>query len=252
MLNDYSNNEENADNNNSNQYQKVEEHLPFDDKENSIINPETNFENNENILNNEDFLYSFLLEYLGKKFLIFQKQIEKLKIKKRTYKTLFLLGLANLLGYYGKYEFALIFESYRANQIKNKIKKNETTYDNYTDGLQFNIGNYSYSNNSDKNETNINNTIHDIDKNVYFYISLVYISCILISIILIYSLMICFFFKKKEKEKNNEIEKSESCKCDCCAWKIVCEICGCIIYCERVILDEKETIKNKRCYELCC
>ena len=126
MLNDYSNNEENADNNNSNQYQKVEEHLPFDDKENSIINPETNFENDENILNNEDFLYSFLLEYLGKKFLIFQKQIEKLKIKKRTYKTLFLLGLANLLGYYGKYEVALLFASYRANQI---------TYDNYTDGL---------------------------------------------------------------------------------------------------------------------
>ena len=249
LLDDYLNEDQNLDSNNPDVYQTIQENSSSNSNEDSSLNSENN--DFDFLYNSIENIFSNMFEILTNRVLSLKNQINKLKVKRRTYKTLFLLGVANILGLSGKFEIGKFFANYR---LANKIIKNETIYDNITDSVFFINDNYFYTNNSNKNQTYL---INDLDKSIYLYICIIYICCVLISIMVIYSLIVCCFFEKKakEKENNNEIEKSGCCKCDCkcncCVWKIVCEICGCIFYFERIFLDKDET-NNNRCCQLCC
>ena len=165
------------------------------------------------------------------------------KIKEKNLETLFLFCLSSILGFSIKYGISYLFTYYNG---LNYYTNSETIY-NKTDSINLSNNNYIFeSNYSDTNETIIIN--NDSYKEIYLYIGSIYIVCIFISVFLLYSLVIYYFFINKEKE---------CCKCDgnndnnCCVWKIACEMCGCIIYFERIILDEQKT-NNHGCCTLCC
>ena len=61
---------------------------------------------------------------------------------------------------------------------------------------------------------------------------------------LLYSIIIKCFFKKKSKIKENNIN-------NCCTWNIACELCGFVIYNERIVLDKDER-ENQGFCKLCC
>ena len=211
--------DKNKDNNNRIPYQKLEFNENINDL---IINEDSDINDKNQSYNMKDKI-----------------EEQKNKIKRKDYETLFLYCLATLFGYSGKYGIAFYFYNGFNNTSTNETIYNNTNDINMINNLIF------YLNNSVINDTIYN---YDLNKNNYIKIFSVYIGCILISAIFLYSLIVFCFFKKKEKKE----EESSGRKSDFFTTKFVCEICGCIIYFERVILDEKETIKNMRCYELCC
>jgi hypothetical protein len=191
-------------------------------------------------------------------------QKQKEDIKQRSFGSLIFFSLATLLAYLGKFGIAVLFTYYNEKIIN---MKNSTNFNNTNFNINYNMNSYFlYSNFSEANNTI---DIYDLNQNIYLYICLIYIGCISISVILIYSLTILCFFKKKEKKKeekknNNENRNEESCCCECCCeccqcqcscscclWKIVCEICGCLFYFERVSLEE-DSKSNYCCCQLCC
>ena len=174
-----------------------------------------------------------------------KEKIEKQnnKINEKNLKTLFLFCLSSILGFSIKYGISYLFTYYNGLDYNTN---NETIY-NKTDSINLSINNYIFElNYSNSNETiTINN---DSYKEIYLYIILTYIFSLFINVFLLYSLVInCFFLNKKKEccecDGNND--------CNCCVWKIACEICGCIIYFERIILDEEKT-NNHGCCKLCC
>ena len=170
-------------------------------------------------------------------------QKQKEKNKQRNFRSLFSFSLANLAGYTGKYGIAIVFTRYQQNHM---ITKNQTIH-NKTENNLF-LMNFFNQNNTDipyNNDTNITSENYELNQNIFIYINLIYIGCILLSV-LFYSFLVCCFFQNKKKEK----EKSECCACNCCLWNTICEICGCVIYSERVILEKEE--KSPRCCKLCC
>ena len=191
-----------------------------------------------------------------------QKQRED--IKQRSFGSLIFFSLATLLAYLGKFGIAVLFTYYNEKIIN---MNNSTNFNNTNVNINNNV--YSYFLYSNFSEANNTIDIYDLNQNIYLYICLIYIGCISISVILIYSLTILCFFKKKEKKKeekknNNENRNEESCCCECCCeccqcqcscscclWKIVCEICGCLFYFERVSLEE-DSKSNYCCCQLCC
>ena len=191
-------------------------------------------------------------------------QKQKEDIKQRSFGSLIFFSLATLLAYLGKFGIAVLFTYYNEKIIN---MNNSTNFNNTNFNINYNMNSYDlYSNFSEANNTI---DIYDLNQNIYLYICLIYIGCISISVILIYSLTILCFFKKKEKKKeekknNNENRNEESCcceycceccqcqcSCSCCLWKIVCEICGCLFYFERVSLEE-DSKSNYCCCQLCC
>ena len=172
-------------------------------------------------------------------------------------KAFILLGISNFLAYFGKYGISLGFTYYKQNNFI-PYNHNETTYNNTTDNS--NQNETIFSNDSDvpnMADTDIIIFNKELRQSIFMYISGIYISCIIVSILL-YSILIWSFIKKKEKNKDNN-----KCCENCCLWNIVCEICGCIIYSERVLLEKNQNqdplkiLDNRNrqcceCWKLCC
>ena len=170
-------------------------------------------------------------------------QEQKDEIKKKNFKSLFLFGIANAIGYSGKYGIAIGFTHYKLN---NMISKNETIFNNTKNN--FSSINYFYSNNTDiyyTNDTDIISENYELSQYIFIYINIIYIGCILLSV-LFYTFLMCRFFQNRKKQK----EQSDCCSCKCCLWNKVCEICGYIIYSERIVLDKEK--KSHKCCHLCC
>ena len=221
--------EENNTNNNT-EYQKIEQ---------NILNKEivTNDTMNINLINDKS---SEQIEDKKDK----KENIQKVndKIKKKKYATFFIFGLSVLCGYTGKYGISYGIGYYIQININNYT--NSTVYNDTKDINFVIINNYILKSNiSDINDTDISND--ELYYNAYKYICLIYIGTILISIIFVYSLVLCCFFQDKEKDENkNKIG-------GCGIWNIVCQICGCTIYFERIYLNGNETENPGNC-ELCC
>ena len=200
------------------EYKKIE----LNENLNDLIKNDENDDNSNNQPNNN-----------------IKDKIKKLnnEIQKRNYETLFLICISTVVGFSGKYVIAYGFYYYKG---FNNSSTNETIYNNTNDTTMINKHVF-YINNTVINDTILN---YDLNQDIYIYISLVYISCIIISVLLLYSLMKCIFFQKKESKK-------KSCKCDCFITKFACQLCGCVIYFERVFLNEKDKTENKRCCECC-
>ena len=171
-------------------------------------------------------------------------QRQKDKNKQKNFKSLFSFGLANLAGYTFKYGVAIIFTRYQQSHM---IVKNQTQYNNTESDLYFMI--FFNSNNTDipyNNDTNITSYNYELNKNIFIYINSIYILCILVSVIL-YSFLTCCFFQSKKKKKK---KKNQNVVLVIVVYGIPYEICGCVIYSERVILEKGE--KGPRCCKLCC
>jgi len=175
-----------------------------------------------------------------------KEQTEKNKIK--NFKAMFLFGIANLIGYSGKYGIAYAFTKYKRNNI---MIKNETIFNNTENNLYYlNILNANFTDIPNIDDDKIYSHNYNLHQNIFLYIHLIYVGCILISIIYYLLLKCCFFTKIKNptKKSNNE---TGCCSCDCCLWNIICEVSGCIIYSERININEGEK-KPRSCCQLCC
>ena len=171
-----------------------------------------------------------------------KKEKQKEEKKSKNLETLILFCFSCLLGFSGKYGISYLFSYYPGINIDIYYEK----FSNDTQKINFKNDNYIFfSNNSDINENIIN---FDSYKDVYFYLCLVYTGSIILSTILLYSLLIRIFFVDK---KRSEDCCDCSCQCNCCVWKIVCEICGCIIYFERIILNDKKENNDNSCCKSC-
>ena len=246
FINYYSLYDSDSNQNDNRELYNVIDYSLVDNKVDSISGDESNEIllldiNNEDINQNDEEEKEKEEDEKNKTIYNVKKQSEM--TKQRNFKSLFAFSLAILIGYTGKYGIAIFFTQYQQN---NMISNNQTIYNNTEDNL-YSI-NFFYSNNTDipnMNDTNITSLNYKLNQNIFIYINLIYIGCILISVIF-YSFLMCCFFQSKKKEK----EKSECCSCDCCLWNTICEICGCVIYSERVILERKE--KSSKCCRLCC
>ena len=169
-----------------------------------------------------------------------KKQNEKNKI--RNFKALFLFSLAIIIGYSGKYGIAYIFTNYKRNNI---MIKNESIFNNTKDNLNYLNGlNSNFTDIPSIDEDEIYSHNYNLHQNIFFYIHLIYAGCIIISIIYYLLLKYCFFTKTKKEEKKS------CCSCDCCLFNLICEVSGCIIYSERININEG---RNKPgCCCLCC
>ena len=175
-----------------------------------------------------------------------KEQTEKNKIK--NFKAMFLFGVANLIGYSGKYGIAYAFTKYKRNNI---MIKNETIFNNTENDLYYlNLLNTNFTDIPNIDDDKIYSHNYNLHQNIFLYIHLIYVGCILISIIYYLLLKCCFFTKIKNptKKSNNE---TGCCSCDCCLWNIICEVSGCIIYSERININEGEK-KPRSCCQLCC
>ena len=225
--------------------------------ENDYIIPEENIENEKDDLNMIDFDKIDNIDNINK--IVIEKgqrdtktKIQKQKdmLKEKNFKSLIVFGLANIAAYTGKYGIAIGFSYYKQ---KNMIIPNNETINNNTYEISKYVE-FLISNSSDiPDVNNVNNTLanYELSQNIFIYINVIYIGCILISVIL-YSCFVYCFFQNIKKEK----EKSEccSCSCNCCLWSAICEICGCIFYSERVLLDKGIQTPTccRLCYENCC
>ena len=227
------------------EYQNIETNIINDDK--IIINEsiDTNLENDDsiNIKKNKtnEIQETKEIELNNNENIKNKINKQKHNILKRNFGNLFMLSIAFILGYAGKNWLAIGFSYYNQNFEKNTIY-NST--DNLTNIININYD--FYSNNSGTNSTNNTNFFFDyeINKNIFIFFCLIYIGIILISVMLLYSIIIKCFFKKKSKIKENNIN-------NCCTWNIACELCGFVIYNERIVLDKDER-ENQGFCKLCC
>ena len=160
--------------------------------------------------------------------------------KQRNINTLFLLGLSSFSGYLVKYGIAYGFINYKEGIQRTR---NETFYNNSRDILN-DINKYSFYSNITDYNSSISN--YETNQDIFMYMSIIYILCILISVFIINSLMIFCFFQDKKKSDCCKC----NCSCNCCIFKIACEICGCLFFFERIILDEKKADIKGYC-QLC-
>ena len=207
-------------------------------------------------------------EFIGeeKSNLQMDDQEKRDEIKKRNFNSLLIFGLSNIFGYAGKYGICLGIAYYKQNNYSLKTEFNNTTF-----SLNIIINNYSFHRNNsiifNNNETSIITNDYEFHKNIFLFIGLIYISCILVSTFLLFQILLLFFFEKTNKnnkdnedidEENeeavNENEKAEQKLRErlngCCLWRNTCEICGCVIYSERLILDKNS--HSKGCCRLFC
>ena len=162
---------------------------------------------------------------------------------------------ATFIGYGGKSFVFYLFSNKRDNNQEN-INYNNDTYYNNTDHLNY-VNNNHFKNFIDKNysmsDEFIEKEILDINEDLFLDICYVFMFCIIISFI-IYLLFLFIFIGKRKNKNKNIIKKNEKSKKKCCCpcncfkkfltWKCVCELCGCILYSERINIKEN-TSKGK-------
>ena len=201
-----------------------------------------------------------------------QKEVEFQKddIKQKNFNCLLVFGLSNAFGYAGKYGIGLGIAYYKQNIYSSN---NETIYNN-SSGLNNITDNYPfYSNSSNISVTNQTSLIvneYELNQTFFIAIGIIYAICIAFSTYFLYSLLVCFYFNKIKKEKNNKTDKKEESNKEkkdkenktneeerleeklngCCLWRNTCEICGCIIYSERLLLEKDSN--HKGCFQLFC
>ena len=144
--------------------------------------------------------------------------------RKKNFDSLPFFGLAVVIAYSGKYGIGYRFHYYIQNNIIN-----ESLYNN-TNDTDINNTNYFYSNNetntSITNNSDINYNNYELYQNVFFYISLIYIGCIIIGV-LFYTVLINIFFAKKINNKEQKYKNDGD----------MCKILGFVLYCENLIVD---------------
>ena len=254
--------------NNSEQEKKVEYIELKEDVNNNIIN--------DDITDNEE------AEEINDKS---QKEIIKEKIeldekeeRKKKFTSLALFSLANFFGYMGKYGIGIGFTYYKQNYISsiNKTLNNNTNNENVINILN----NYQVNNDTDipiTDNIDINSEITELNQNIFVYIGIIYIACVLLSVFIYFILIYCFFEKKAKKEEKEENKEKACCQCcsccctNCCEYCKCCNCCNCnccfcniilglsgyIFYLERgILLEDKELIREKEkrigCCQLCC
>ena len=170
-----------------------------------------------------------------------------------------ILCSATFIGYGGKSFVFYLFSNIRDNKQEN-IDYNNNTYYNNSDHLN-NVKDdhfkYFIDKNSSINDEFINKEILDINEDLFLDICYVFMSCMIISFI-IYLLFLSIFIGKKkknktknEKTKNQKSKKKCCCSClNCCKkfliWKCACELCGCILYSERIKIKENTSKGNAK------
>ena len=245
----------------------------------------------------EKFLFDKTLEKIDNKVDKDKTKYETIKeeIQKRIFDSLFVFGLSNIFGYAGKYGIGLGVAYY-------KQKYNSTIYNSNETEQNYNFP-FNNPLISDKNETIVNSSDFELNQNIFVFIGIIYCSCIIISVFLYRLLLCCFFQKTQEKNKDqqkttqeietqeikgdssedkekgvniNEIledETDEESKKEkeeekerlkgCCQCLKINEMCGNIIYFERVNLNQNknskaccrlfiESINNYFCNLCCC
>ena len=126
---------------------------------------------------------------------------QKEKTKQKNFHSLLPFGLANIIAYLGKYQMTTAFMDLKENY---STTNNSIIYNTSEEYLKLN--NYSDSNYTDIPDTNnidINSYNYQLNYEIFLYIYLVYIDCILLSILL-FTLLICCFFKRKKKKKKEK------------------------------------------------
>jgi hypothetical protein len=224
----------------------------------------------------------------------------KEKIQKRIFNSLFIFGLSNLIGYAGKYGIGLGVAYYKKKYYPNNKEKFNNTIYNLNEKEQ--NYNFDFNNPliSENNETIVNSSDFELNQNIFVFIGIIYFFCIIISILLYWLLLCCFFQKTQEENKDqqkitqeiktkeikgdnledieeeededkndegnkNEKEKEKEKKRleGCCLCIKINEMCGNIIYFERINLGQNknskaccrlfiESINNYFCNLCCC
>ena len=228
-------------------------------------------------------------------------EVIKDKIQKRIFDSLFIFGLSNLFGYAGKYGIGLGVAYYKKKNYypNNKEKYNIYNSNEIEQNYNFLFNNPEIS---DKNETIVYSNDFELNQNIFVFIGIIYSLCIIISVFLYWLLLCCFFQKTQEENQdqqkitqeiktkeikgdnlegdednnNNDIfeedideeskkeKEKEKKRLDgrCLCIKIN-EMCGNIIYFERVSLGQNknskaccrlfiESINNYFCNLCCC
>ena len=158
------------------------------------------------------------------------------KLVDRHFLPLFFFSLSTFFGFCIKLGIGYGFYSYKRNRIivyNDTILKNNSDVLNITNNINF-TQNYFFINN-----TNITYN-YKLNRNIFIYFWLVYITCILISIFLFY-LLKCYFFKQEKKDENSSG----------LTWKTECEIFGCKIYSERITLEKNYHLECCYCCNCC-
>ena len=224
-----------------------------------------------------------------------EESIRKKKIKSETkINSYLIICFSTFLGYMGKLLIFYIVSNIRdkENGTNNNDSNNSSNYTNNTDynntdnnnALNLTYNNYFYlkknlirilqygeNTNSSTNDTLIDvDDIININVDLFFYIGFYFVGSMVISFILYQIfLYLCIYKIKKQKNKKKtvDIDDTDDSFCNtCCNWKCSIELCGCLLYSERVALEKNSYkggcalaheiwgnyVENSLCYKCPC